>query len=542
MKRLNDLNKGKKCLIIFSIVMAVLGLFLFIFCVLAAQEMENEFFGPLLSISMVAVGLVPLLGSLLIISASWAAYSLSSLTSHKLRGKTNDTVRKNIAGIVAVLILLIFFIGVNLFFNMSFIGELKDKYLSPNKIFGESNVKISEENYVFGQLSFDPNKSPKENTDIAENVLRADRKIFKKKVKSVSSDDTIREDRYGDSFHYFVKYNEDSWPTVSLKSLYYDYIVIEEESFVKSYISFDYKHEIEGKNVVETETDFIIEDIENVLGNLEDEEGLRKILDDEKKLFYDEAYTGIEKVSFNTASGIHVSISSSYINNNCGIVIEATYKMEIKNTFNDHLKENSYKDNAPSNAYLIKQIFYDVNKSPEENIKRISTEMEKNSQEFAKVAPRTESEDGLRLFLEGDGSRCFYDLTYDKIERNEFRDSSYNQRNLSLNHYARENKYYDNVKGEYKEGSYLVFTYENKMQQAGLELINIEFIVNDVENVFGKLENRELFKKTLEEHIDFCQNYKDKENVEFMTEAGAIVVVGHTNWDVNIRGKYIVKI
>jgi hypothetical protein len=518
-----------------------LGLLPFIFCVTVAPAMETDFLGPLLSMGMVMVGLIPLMGSLWIISALWAAYGLSTLISHKLQGKINDTLRKIIAGIIAALTLLTFFIGPKICLDKSFIGDLKDEYLTSDEISKESDIKISEENYVFSQLSFDPDKSPKENVDIAETVLRMDRKKFKEKIKSISTDNTDRNDLYGDSFRYYIKYNEGSWPTVSFKDLSYNHIVIEEDGFVKSYIYFYYAHRIEGENVVKTETDFIIEDIENIFGGLEDEKGLREILDNEKELYYDESYEGFKKVSFNTASGIPVSISSSYIDTNCGIVIKAEHKIKIKNTFNDSLKENAYKDNAPSDEYFVKQIFYDANKSPEENIKRISDEMEKNSQSFMKVAPRTESENGLLLFLEGDESRCYFDLTYDKIEYNRFRDSSYNQRDLSCEHYAGEYKYYDNVNEEYIDGSYLVFRYGNQMEQDGLDLININFVVNDVESVFGKLEDRELFEKTLEEHIDSCLNYKDKETNEFMTESGAIVTIGHTNWDVNINGEYMVE-
>jgi hypothetical protein len=204
---------------------------------------------------------------------------------------------------------------------------LKDKYLS--QVLAENEVNIDENNCIFNQLSFDLSKTPEENVNIAKEVMSADRLNFRKKV-TPSYMDEIQHNTYGDMFRYYLNYNEGEFPTQSFKDLCYSYIVPSNpESEIEPYLEFSYKHTIEGTNVTDLDIDFIVEDVENTFGNLEDEKSFREFFEKEKELFKDLTYEGTETLTFKTASGIDVLVSSSYIQLNCGITIEASYMVEL---------------------------------------------------------------------------------------------------------------------------------------------------------------------------------------------------------------------
>jgi hypothetical protein len=188
----------------------------------------------------------------------------------------------------------------------------------------------SENDYVFKQLSFDTTKDPKENVDIAKDVLSVDRKNFRKKVTPSYMDEIQHNVFESDMFRYYLQYNEGEWPTVSSKDVSYMYYDFSDTKYdIEPYIEFSYKHTIEGKNVVDVDVDFIIQDIENTFGDLENEDGLRDFLEKEKKLIYDQKYEGTDTLVFKTASGVDVSVRSEYVQLGCGITIEASYKVEL---------------------------------------------------------------------------------------------------------------------------------------------------------------------------------------------------------------------
>jgi hypothetical protein len=141
--------------------------------------------------------------------------------------------------------------------------------------------------------------------------------------------------------------------------------------------------------------------------------------------------------------------------------------------------------------------------------------------------------------------RIYYDGTidYDKIKTEQTIDLSADTYVCKSVDYC----YYNNYESYSHEcGGFCALTngfnvnLEYTFSEDAISRINIDFTVNDIENILGKIENRKLFENTLKECIDKQSQIKTPisnessgepqyTSEEFKTSTGAIIVIEYGN-------------
>jgi hypothetical protein len=215
----------------------------------------------------------------------------------------------------------------------------------------------------------------------------------------------------------------------------------------------------------------------------------------------------------------------------------------------------TYKNNSPTNICLIDQLSFDLNETPKKNLETAFKALRKDKREFKKKVPRVHlkeyfSSGSWIKFSDKDRSRCryriYYDGTidYDKIKTEQTID-------LSTDTYVCKSVdywYYNNYESYSYECGESCSTLTNgfnvnleyAFSEDTISRINIDFTVNDIENILGKIENRKLFEDTLKECIDKQSQIKTPvsngsygepqyTSAEFKTSTGAIIVIEYGN-------------
>jgi hypothetical protein len=209
----------------------------------------------------------------------------------------------------------------------------------------------------------------------------------------------------------------------------------------------------------------------------------------------------------------------------------------------EELKKDTYKDNAPTGDPLVEEIFYNTDLTPEENMKNNLDILTKNKNDFEALVPRIRriSNDGVSFMERGMWPEFEIATIYDDLGKDQY---GYNSRRMFCEFYDGERyPYYDEYRKVKHEGKeYFVFAYHNRVAKDQSQWIPVDFVANDVEDIFGELENRKDFEEKVEECFEFCRKSKGVKEFSFATKTGSIISIEASYAMVDIYGEYAVEI
>ena len=185
----------------------------------------------------------------------------------------------------------------------------------------------NQSDYLFKNLSFDTNKPMEENVLLAKDEITQNTTLFEKQKFIFHNIETEHSTDIYKTYHTSrTTYNEKTnteLPTANYRTLSYSYIFFNNLGANDSLV-FDYQQSIEGEKVATLDIDFIVKDVENILGKIKYEKEFRKTLELEKEKIKDENYSGLkEPVIFKTESGVEVRIESKCHTSDYAISINA---------------------------------------------------------------------------------------------------------------------------------------------------------------------------------------------------------------------------
>jgi hypothetical protein len=204
--------------------------------------------------------------------------------------------------------------------------------------------------------------------------------------------------------------------------------------------------------------------------------------------------------------------------------IEKTTQITENNT-TEKFSENN---NSPSNTHIINQISFDINDTVADNIKRAATVLEKDKKRFEENVSNMWTNDFWEDTKEEKNMYCGYYIYYDKTTSN-----------TNCNFKKVECGYYD-AKLNLSDGpNEIRFIYEHELNRANFQRLDVDFIIEDVENTFGKLEDRKLFEDVLKEGMELYSNpdYENNESFIFNTASGGKVIINYT-YEITVTGSY----
>jgi hypothetical protein len=201
-----------------------------------------------------------------------------------------------------------------------------------------------------------------------------------------------------------------------------------------------------------------------------------------------------------------------------------------------------YKDIPILEETILEQLMPSPEDSDIENIDRAFNIIKEDNKNFLKSTPRSENNvEPYSWERSDDAMGCRYSTYFEQNNRYD-----YNYKQVSCSYY-----YPDTHMANAGE---IIFTSEYTFREGNIEKINLDFIIKDIENTFGQLEDEELFREAISKTINEINKIREMQKIkpnyfeffddkEIRTSSGSVITISNTgDSELNITGKYTVEI